>query len=186
MSSRRSDDPGACLCFLAPAETLELLAGLIIEAIADAASGSPLFLLAVNRRPEVCEKEPRRQLAHFLAGHPAHGVVGRDDAYELVTPILSGKPLQEIVRMSRIADGERPDLPLLAGSVEDRDPARAPLRDEAREGVDEILGARELARVEHVVSVEEVESRIGHCSSLPSVVGEPRHAFALQPEALPS
>ncbi len=164
MSSRRSDDPGRGLLVLGPAKTLELLAGLLVESIADATAGSPLFPLSMSRRLEVDEEEPGRKRAYFLAGHPADGVVRRDDADELVDPVRGGEPLEQIVGMRGVAHGQRTDLTVLTRPVEDRDSARAPLRNEARENVDEILGAREAPRMEHVVAVEEIEGRVGHVS----------------------
>ena len=142
MSSRRSDDPGRVDLLLAPAKTLELLARLRVEPVADATSGPPLFPLSMAAGSEVGEEEPGREGANFLAGHPPDRVVRRDDADELVARCCGGEPLEQVVRMRRVADRERTDLTLLPRAVEDRDPARAPLRDEARENVDESPGPR--------------------------------------------
>ena len=148
----------------APPETFEPLAGLLVEPIADTASRSALFLLSMLRRPQVGEEEPGRQLAYLLTGDPPHRIVRGDDADELLATVLGSESLEQVVRMRRVADGERANLTLLTRPVEHHDTAHPALGDKARECVDEIAGVGELTRVEHVVAVEEVEGRIGHGS----------------------
>ena len=78
--------------------------------------------------------------------------------------MLGGQPLEQRVGVRRVADGERPDLDLLADAVEDDDAARPGHRDEARELVDELAHVLLPAGVKEVVAVEEVERRLGHVS----------------------
>jgi hypothetical protein len=64
-----------------------------------------------------------------------------------------------VIGRSRVAHLERAAADVVAGAVEDDDAARPPDGEEARETVDELLGAPELAGVQEVVAVEEVEHR---------------------------
>src|SRR5687767_1631269 len=79
--------------------------------------------------------------------------------------MLGGEPLQEVVGVRCVANGERPDLALIAPAVEHHHPAGSAARDEAREGVNELLVPGELARMQEVVAVEQVERRFGHHAS---------------------
>ena len=122
------------------------------------------FLL-LGRRLEVSDEGRRGQLHHLLARGAAHGEVGGDEADAFAAAKLSGELLEHGVRMGRVADLERTVRPLLADTVEDHHSAGALEGHEARKPVDELTRIRERARVEDVVTVEEIESRFSHRSA---------------------
>ena len=60
--------------------------------------------------------------------------------------VLGGEPLEQRVRVGRVAHRERPDLAILAGAVEDEEAACTLHGDEARELVDELADVRSARR----------------------------------------
>ena len=71
--------------------------------------------------------------------------------------MLGGKTLDDIVGVGRELNRQGPNRPLLPSPVEDDDAARTAQSDVAGEAVDELTAVKEAARVEDVVSVEEIE-----------------------------
>ena len=119
-------------------------------------------MVAALGADEVGEEPLRGQLPHLLTGDAAHGVIGGDDADPFREPVLGREPLEQVVRVVREADRERPDVTLLPHPVEDDDAADALSRDVTREEVDELAALSKVSCVEEVVAVEEVEGRVGH------------------------
>ena len=78
--------------------------------------------------------------------------------------VLGGQPLEQRVGRRGEADLERAVGRVLAHPVEDDDAAGAADGDEARQRVDELAPVGEVARVQDVVAVEEVE----HCLRMPA------------------
>ena len=144
-------------------KALELLAGGRVEPLTHPAAGAALLALDVAGLLEAGEERARRELAHLLPGGSAHCVIRRDHADELRRTVLRGEPFEQIVGVRREPHPERPDLALLPHAVEDDDAAHPAGGDEARECIDELLAtAGEVARVEQVVAVEEVEGRLSN------------------------
>jgi hypothetical protein len=151
----------AALLETAP-QTLELLARLGVEKVTDPAAGASLLVLAVLLRLELRQKQSRGELSHLLARHPSHRRIRGDEADALVPAVLRSEPLEKVVRMRGVSDGERSDLPLLPPAVEHHEPASPAPRDEARERVHELGVTRKLPRVQEIVAVEEIEARLRH------------------------
>src|SRR5947208_8679887 len=84
---------------LSPAQALESSQRLGVELVAQVAARA-IFVL---RRPELGEERPRRELPHLLAGGAAHVAVGGDEAHLLAAAVLCRKPLEQRVRVRRVA-----------------------------------------------------------------------------------
>jgi len=80
--------------------------------------------------------------------------------------VLGREPLEQRVGVGRVAHRERPELELLPDAVEHDDAAGALEGDEARERVGQLTNVRERAGVQQVVTVEQVQRRVGHISML--------------------
>ena len=74
--------------------------------------------------------------------------------------------LEQRVRVRGESDGERPDLAVGPGAVEDDDSPRPAQADKAREQVDHLVRVAESARVQNVVTVEQIERRVSQARSL--------------------
>ena len=161
----------ASLALQAAAKPLQLVAGVWIQSVCHSSAGTFLLAVGMAHGHEIGKKRPRRLLAHLLAGGSSHERVGGDDADDLRRAMLGSQSFEHVVGVSCEADGERADLSLLADAVEDHHTASAPARDEAREGVHQLSTVGEVARVDEVVTVEEVQGRISHTHILPMAAG---------------
>ena len=77
-------------------------------------------------------------------------------------PVVGREALEQRVGVGGVANGERPDVELLADAVEDDDAAGAVHGDEAGELVGELAHVGVPTGVEQVVAVKEVEGRVRH------------------------
>src|SRR3990170_9030292 len=111
---------------LAAPQPLESLASLLVERVAQARA----VRLLVTRLLEGFEERAGRALLHRLARRAPDGEVGRDEADLLVVAVLGGEPLEQCIRVRRVADCERPDLGIGADAVPDEHSARAADGDE--------------------------------------------------------
>src|SRR5918995_1475424 len=91
---------------LAAAHSLEPVAGFVVERVAQPRAVG----LLVTRVMKTVEERARRALLHRLARRAPHGEVGRDEADLLGVTMLGGEPLEQRVRIRRVANRERPDL----------------------------------------------------------------------------
>jgi hypothetical protein len=121
--------------------------------------GSPLD---VSRRAQLAEERLRAQLSDFLPRGSPDGRVRRDEKDALGSPVLGCEALDQRVGVLGVTHLQRSQLPIMPYAVEHDDAARAAHRDEARELVRELPHVLELARVQKVVAVEEVEGWVGH------------------------
>ena len=127
-------------------------------------------------RLDVGEKAAGRALFDLATGRAAERRVGRDEANALCDAMFGSKPFEERIRVSRIPHLEASHDAVFSPSVEDDDAPRAFDRHEVGEAVDEISRAAELARVQDVVAVEEIQGRLRHGRRLGG--GRPRRAGA--------
>src|SRR5205823_3588725 len=125
------------------AETLEPGARFIVEPLADAVRPR----LVVLDMFEIAKERRRAQLAHFLTGGAAHRRVGGDETDSLALTIFRREPLEQRICVGRVPDGERPELGVGAGTVEDDDAPRPANGHEVRQPVDELPRVGEPARV---------------------------------------
>ena len=111
---------------------------------------------------EATQERGRGHVAHFLARRPPDRLVGGDETDPLPVSVPGGEPLEQGVGVRGVPHRERPDLMLLADTVEDDHTPRSAHRDEAGELVDELAHIGATAGVQDVVAVEQVERRLGH------------------------
>jgi predicted nucleotidyltransferase len=133
----------------------ELAAGLVVERALDGRPGRRRRVRTLAR--ELAEERLRRDAARFLPGRRSHGPIGGDDRHGLTAAVLGCETLKQIVRVLGEAHLERADGRALAEPVEDDDAARSLQRDVAGQTVGQLPPVAKAARVEQVVSVEEVE-----------------------------
>ena len=81
---------------------------------------------------ELAEEALGRYVRDLLACGLPDGAVGRDDHHPLPLPVLRSQALEDVVRVSGVADLERAVGFVRTVSVEDDDAARPLERDEAR------------------------------------------------------
>ena len=87
------------LLLQAAPQTVELLARLGIETIADSPPCAALLVIDVLYGLKFGEKRAGAELAHLLTRGPAHRMVGGHDANELGRAVLGREPLEEVVGM---------------------------------------------------------------------------------------
>src|SRR5262245_25646974 len=142
----RSSRTGPGRSSLAAAKPFQALPHRRIEPVSNATRRR----VGVASLHELVEERCRGQLPHLLARDPPHGGVGRHEADDLAAAGLRREPFQNGVRVRRKANGERPDLAVGAGAVEDDDAAGTVQPDEARQGVDDSRGVSEPAGMQKV------------------------------------
>jgi hypothetical protein len=153
---RRATHPRAFAGLLPAPQPLEPLPRLGVDAI-----GERRWLpLRVLRPLEIAEERPRADLHHLLPGRTANRRVRGDEADAIGRPVLRREPLEQCVRVRRVADVERPVVLVGARPVKDEDATGALDRDEAGERVAQLAQIREPARVQQVVAVEQVQGRV--------------------------
>src|SRR5204863_3568643 len=114
----------------------------------------------VLSRLEVPHERARAQMRHFLARSAYHGHVRGDQADAFPVAILGREPLQERVRVRRVADLECAEGAVVTDPVEDDHSERAADGGEARKVVRELTDILVVTRVEQVEAVEEIEGRL--------------------------
>jgi hypothetical protein len=137
-------------------QALEAFTRLRIETVADPAGAVLAMLDRFERRGELA----RADLRNRLTGSPSDGRVRGDEAHPLAVPGLRSQPLQQSVGMRSKAHLERAVALVGSRAVEDDDTAGPADRNEARQGVDQLLPLVEAGGAEDVVAVEQVEGRI--------------------------
>src|SRR3954470_10258800 len=110
---------------LASPQPLEPGASLRVELVGEAARRRARR----SRRLQVAEERLRRELHHLPARRFEHRPVRRHEHDALECAVLRGEPFEQRVGVGREANRERPELHLLAASVEDDDAPRATRRD---------------------------------------------------------
>ena len=110
-----------------------------------------------NRGAQVPRELFRPPLAHLLPDRPTNVAVGGDEKDGVLVAVLRCQALDQVVGRGREAHLERPTPLVGSDAVEDDDAARALEGDEARKAVDELGAIAELARMQDVVPVEEIE-----------------------------
>ena len=98
-----------------------------------------------------------------------------DEADPLAAPVLRGEPFEQRVRVLGVAHLERSELLVAADAVEYHDAACPPHGDEAGKRVRELADVSvELAAVQDVVAVEQIESWLRHEPGRRHAVGRSR------------
>ena len=136
------------------AQTLEGRTRVLIERVLDLGAS---FRCRAGALVEIPQEGLRRNPAGFLSGRSADLTVGRDDPDLLLPAVLRREALDERVGLFGEADLQPAVGGVVAGTVEDDDPAGAAHGDEAREPVGQLHPVTKRARVKDVVAVEEVE-----------------------------
>ena len=96
----------------AAAQALEPSTRFVVERVREAGA----LALLVPGLLEVVEEAARRPLLHLLPRRAPDREVGGDEVDLLAAAVLCGEPLEQRVGVRRVADGERPDLGVGAGS----------------------------------------------------------------------
>ena len=143
---------------LASTETLERRPGLLVELACEAAG----TLLDVRGLAELGGERGRGDLRHLHARGVLQGRVARHEDDVVSLSVLRREPLEHRVRVRRVPHFERTAADDVAETVEHDDPARASHGDVTRERVAQLACVGEPARVEEVVTIEEIEvSHVG-------------------------
>src|SRR6266516_3881512 len=143
---------------LAATQTLEGGPRLVVETVRYPRG----TLLGMLDRLHVAEEGLGGQRLHLATGGRANGRVRGDDADSLARSVLCCKPLDQRIRVLRKTHLERTAHLVLADPVEDEHAAGAAQGDEARKRVPQLARVGKPARMEQVVSVEEVQGGISH------------------------
>jgi len=120
----------------------------------------------MSRLLEVAEEGLGRKLLHLVPRRAANRCIGRNENDVTAVSMLGRQAFENRVRVLGEANLERTVRLIGSVPVEDEHTARALQRNEAREPIAKLPRVRVVARVQQVVTVEEVQGRFGHFEGL--------------------